>query len=128
VRLRRQFAVHDAALVTDVALDQLQSEMVKTVRTCNLGRKNAFERVGRAAGAVTRVQEDLLHVDQLIAMIRREIDKLKLEREIGIMNEATRQHGTITVNVNNSANRSVEPEFSRSGRDRNGQCSAQCRE
>jgi len=90
-------------VVTDEALDQLQSEMASNIHACNHAVRDQFEREGRAAGVLTPTQDNIIDVDWLTATARREIQKLKLERDIGIMNEDPHLRHSVIVNVNNSA-------------------------
>jgi hypothetical protein len=82
VQFRRRFGALDAALLTAAALDQLRTEMIRSIEVSNTARKQEFERGARAAGAAGPINANVINVDALTAMVRREVEKLKLEREI----------------------------------------------
>lgn len=87
IRLRRHYGTFDLSLLTDEQLDPLETELTGSVKYSNAAIKERFKREANNAGitSLQGVEEDVIDVDTLTGMVRREIKKIKLDRDLGIL-------------------------------------------
>jgi hypothetical protein len=87
VAMRKRSGVEDPDLLSDVSLNQLRDEMENSIYMCNRARKDDLERQAHAAGVIRPSKEYVLDVYEITALIKREIDKVRLERDIALLND-----------------------------------------
>jgi hypothetical protein len=103
VALRGRFGSEEPRLLSDAALDKLQDELLRSIQIGTEAQRQDSRIRNMATGAdagpawTDRAIEKA--VSGQIALIRREIRKLRLQRGLGM---ETKPEGSIVLNINNS--------------------------
>lgn len=102
ISIRRKLSTDVPELLADIELDTLQEQLERTIQVGVQADRDEFERQSAAAGErlPKRSQHEIdAETGDQLALIRREILKLKLQRQLGMNQQAK---GSIVVSISNS--------------------------
>jgi hypothetical protein len=102
ISIRKKFAAHAPDLLSDNELNHLQEDLGRSLRASFQAARDQLERESAATGQSPPLQREYreqTEVSRLVAGVRREIVKLKLQRDLGVKEQP---RGNVVLNIGSS--------------------------